>query len=71
MRRGRLGQTLRVYWPEDHMRVEGVIDDHDRVDHTTHIYHIVYQDGNEQVAFVRDTRADMPRARAHTHTHTT
>ena len=47
--RGRLGQQLKVYWPEEHMRVDGVIDDHDQVDDNSHIYHIVYQDGNEQV----------------------
>ena len=27
----------------------GVIDDHEQIDHDSHIYHIVYQDGNEQV----------------------
>ena len=47
----RLGQQLKVYWPKEHMRVEGVIDDHNQVDNDSHIYHIVYQDGNEQVAW--------------------
>jgi hypothetical protein len=45
----RLGQQLKVYWPEEHARVEGVIDDHDQIDDDVHLYHIVYQDGNEQV----------------------
>lgn len=48
----RLGQQVKVYWPEEHTRVEGVIDDHDQVDKDTHVYHIVYQDGNEQVKFL-------------------
>ena len=43
-----LGQQVRVYWPKEHVRMEGVIDDHDQIDNSTHIYHIVYQDGNEQ-----------------------
>jgi hypothetical protein len=50
MYHGRLGQQLKVYWPAEHMRVDGVIDDHDQVDDNSHMYHIVYQDGNEQVA---------------------
>jgi hypothetical protein len=50
----RLGQQLKVYWPEEHIRVEGIIDDHDQIDSNSHIYHIFYQDGNEQV------RARMP-----------
>eukprot|EP00960_Hanusia_phi_P004735 137613-Hanusia_phi.AAC.5 len=44
----RIGQEVKVYWPEEHKRIKALIDDYDQVDQNTHLYHLLYEDENEQ-----------------------
>jgi hypothetical protein len=54
-----VGQDVRIYWPKEHERLAGKIEAHECTDGSTHRYHVVYPDGNQEWKALPDPHVEL------------